>query len=207
MDGVLEKLFGSSARVKIIRLFLFNPEVLFTPGVISRRAKVALPSVRRELALLKSVNLIKQKETVIENAVKLKNGKIKNNKKKIQGVALNPVFPFLHSLKNLILNAAPVDRKKLIRDINGVGKIKLMILSGIFTQNNNSRTDLFLVGNSIKESKLDRVLKNIEAEIGREITYAVFSADDFLYRLGMYDRFVRDVLDYPHEKVINKLNI
>lgn len=207
MNGVLEKLFGSSARVKILRLFLFNPEVLFTSGIVSRRAKVTLPSARRELALLKSVNLIKQKEITVENIVKLKKGKIKNNKKKVQGLALNPLFPFLHSLKNLILNAAPVDRKKLANDINGVGRIKLMILSGIFTQNNNSRTDLFLVGSSIKEGKLGRVVKNVEAEIGREITYAVLSTDDFLYRLGMYDRFVRDVLDYPHEKVINKLNI
>ena len=207
MDSVLEKLFGSSARVKILRLFLFNPEVLFTLGVVSRRAKVTLPSARRELALLKSMNLVKQKEVVIENIVKLKRGKIKNQKKKVQGVALNPLFPFLHSLKSLILNAAPVDRKKLVSDINGIGRIKLLILSGIFTQNNNSRTDLFLVGNSIKEGKLDRVVKNVEAEIGREITYAVLSTDDFLYRLGMYDRFVRDVLDYPHEKVINKLNI
>ena len=207
MDGILEKLFGSSARVKIIRLFLFNPEVLFTPGIISRRAKVALPSVRREVALLKSIDLIKQKEVAVANVVKLKKGKIKNNRKKIQGVTLNLSFPFLHAFKNLILSAAPVDRKKLIKDVNGVGRIKLLILSGIFTQNNNSRTDLFLVGNSIKEGKLDRVLKNIEAEIGREITYAVLSTDDFLYRLGMYDRFVRDVLDYPHETIINKLNI
>jgi chitinase len=207
MDGILEKLFGSSSRVKIIRLFLFNPEVLFTLGIISRRTKVALPSVRREVALLKSVNLIKQKEVVVTNVVKLKKGKIKNNKKKVQGITLNPSFPFLQAFRNLILSAAPIDKKKLIKDINEVGRIKLMILSGIFTQNNNSRTDLFLVGNSIKEGKLDRVVKNVEAEIGREIVYAILSTDDFLYRLGMYDRFVRDVLDYPHETIINKLNI
>lgn len=207
MDGILEKLFGSSARVKIIRLFLFNPEVLFTPGIISRRAKVIPPAVRRELALLKSINLVKQKEVVVDNVVKLKKGKIKNKKKKVQGVALNPSFPFLQAFRNLIISTAPVDRKKLVKDINKVGRVKLLILSGVFTQNNNSRTDLFLVGNAIKEGKLERALKNIEAEIGREITYAVLSTDDFLYRLGMYDRFVRDVLDYPHEKVINKLNI
>lgn len=203
----MEKLFGSSARVKIIRLFLFNPEVLFTPSIVSRRAKVALPSVRREIALLKSINLVKQKEVTVDNVVKLKKGRIKNKRKKVQGITLNPSFPFLQAFRNLIISIAPVDRKKLIKDVNGVGRIKLLILSGVFTQNNNSRTDLFLVGNAVKEGKLERVLKNIEAEIGKEITYAVLNTDDFLYRLGMYDRFVRDVLDYPHEKVINKLNI
>lgn len=207
MDGILEKLFGSSARVKIIRLFLFNPEVLFTFDMIARRAKVALLLARKEVSLLKSVNMVRQKEAAIDSVFGLKKGKIKNSRKKIQGVSLNPTFPFLQALKNLIISVAPVDRKKLIKDIGKVGKVKLLILSGIFTQNSNSRADLFLVGNSIKEGKLDRVLKNVEAEIGKEITYAVLNTDDFLYRLGMYDKFVRDVLDYPHEKVINKLNI
>ena len=67
--------------------------------------------------------------------------------------------------------------------------------------------DLLLVGDSMKETKLDKVLKSIEAEIGKEIVYAVFKTDDFMYRLGMYDRFIRDILEYPHEKAVNKLNI
>jgi len=51
------------------------------------------------------------------------------------------------------------------------------------------------------------VFEKLEAEIGKELVYAVFSSKDFSYRLGMYDRFVHDILDYPHEKILNRTDI
>lgn len=207
MNTALEKLFGSSARVKIIRLFLSNPENLFSLDDISRRAKVPTPSARREISLFKSIGFIKQRDETIDEIVKLKDGTEKIKKKKFNGYFLNTLFPFVHALRNLVINAAPADKEAMIKEINTIGRIKLVVFSGIFTNRENSRVDLLLVGDSIKETKLDKVLKNIEAEIGKEIVYAVFKTDDFMYRLGMYDRFIRDILEYPHEKAVNKLNI
>ncbi len=207
MAGVLEKLFGSSSRIKIIRLFFLNPEILFNPREISRRTKVALPAVRREILLLKKINFVAQKEEKIDEIIKLKKGKIKNKKKKIQGLKLNTFFPFFHPLKNLVINTAPIDKEKLIKMLSSIGRMKLIILSGIFIQSDDSNADVFLVGDSIRRGAMERALRNIEAQIGRELVYAVFSTKEFLYRFGMYDRFVRDVLDYPHEKIVNKLNI
>lgn len=207
MNSILEKLFGSAPRIKIIRLFLLNSENLFTTEDVSRRAKTATPMTKRELSLLKGINFIKQSEQIVEEAIKLKSGETKTKKKKITGFSLNPLFPLLHALKNLVVNAAPVDKEKLIKELSTVGKIKMMIFSGMFTQSEGNRVDLLLAGDSIRETKLDKVLKNIEAEIGKEIAYSVFKTEDFIYRLGMYDKFIRDVLDNPHEKVVNKLNI
>ena len=207
MTGILEKLFSSSARVKIIRLFLLNPETLFGFREISRRAKVSSRSLRREILVLKKINFVAQKEEKIDELIKLKNGKIKNRKKKIQGLRLNSLFPFLQPLKNLVVTAAPLDKEKLIKKLNSIGRMKLIILSGVFTQSEDSKVDLLLAGDSIRRSALERLLKRIEAETGKELTYAFFSTNEFLYRFGMYDRFVRDVLDYPHEKILNKLNI
>jgi len=207
MNTALEKLFGSSARVKIIRLFLSNPENTFSLEDVSRRAKVPTPIAKREISLFKAIGLIKQKDEIIDQPVKLKDGTIKIKKKKFNGYFLNALFPFVHALRNLVLNAAPVDKEAMIKEINTIGRIKLVVFSGIFTNHENSRVDLLLVGDSMKETKLDKVLKNIEADIGKEIVYAVFKTDDFMYRLGMYDRFIRDILEYPHEKAVNKLNI
>ena len=207
MNTALEKLFGSSARFKMIRLFLSNPENVFSLEDVSRRAKVPTPVAKRELSLFKGMGLIKQKDQIIDQPVKLKDGTVKIKKKKFNGYFLNALFPFVHALRNLVLNAAPVDKEAMIKEINTIGRIKLVVFSGIFTNHENSRVDLLLVGDSMKETKLDKVLKNIEAEIGKEIVYAVFKTDDFMYRLGMYDRFIRDILEYPHEKVVNKLNI
>lgn len=207
MNTALEKLFGSSARVKIIRLFLSNPESLFSLENVSRRAKVLTPAAKREISLFKSIGLIKQREETIDEIVKLKDGTEKIKKKKFNGYFLNALFPFVHALRNLVINAAPADKEAMIKEINTIGRIKLIVFSGIFTNRENSRVDLLLVGDAMKETKLDKVLKNIEAEIGKEIVYAVFKTDDFMYRLGMYDRFIRDILEYPHEKAVNKLNI
>lgn len=207
MNTALEKLFGSSARVKIIRLFLSNSENLFSLEDVSRRAKVLTPVARRELSLFKGIGLVKQKEQIVDEPFKLKDGTIKIKKKKFNGYFLNALFPFVHALRNLVINAAPVDKEAMIKEINTIGRIKLIVFSGIFTNSENSRVDLLLVGDAMKETKLDKVLKNIEAEIGKEIVYAVFKTDDFMYRLGMYDRFIRDILEYPHEKAVNKLNI
>jgi len=34
---------------------------------------------------------------------------------------------------------------------------------------------------------------------------AFFETEDFVYRLNIYDRLVRDILDYDHIVVVNKL--
>src|SRR3989344_5039256 len=207
MNTALEKLFGSSARVKMVRLFLSNPENVFSLEDVSRRAKVPTPVAKREISLFKGIGLIKQKDEIVNETVKLKNGTTKIKKRKFNGYFLNALFPFVHALRNLVINAAPVDKEAMIKEINTIGRIKLVVFPGIFTNHENSRVDLLLGGDSMKETKLDKVLKNIEAEIGKEIVYAVFKTDDFMYRLGMYDRFIRAILEYPHEKVVNKLNI
>ena len=50
-------------------------------------------------------------------------------------------------------------------------------------------------------------LKKLEAEIGKEITYSLMEKDEFSYRLSMFDRFVTIMLESPHEKLVNKLEI
>ncbi len=44
-------------------------------------------------------------------------------------------------------------------------------------------------------------------QIGKELNYSVLPTKEFLYRLRMRDKFIRDILDYPHEKILNKLDI
>ena len=66
---------------------------------------------------------------------------------------------------------------------------------------------LLVVGDGIKHGKLENVIHTLEAEIGRELRYTVFDTPDFHYRLSIYDKLVRDILDYPHIKVVDKLGV
>lgn len=207
MENVLEKLFGSSARVKIIQLFLQNPSDLFNPKEISRRLKINTNLLRREISLLEKIGLIKNKLINIDEVIKLKNGKLKNKKKKIQGIGLNEMFPLLAPLKNLFLDTPVFNKEKLVQSLKNSGNIKLIILSGVFLQKDTSGADLLLVGDGLNRARAEKALKKAEAEIGREIVFAVFGTKEFLYRFSMYDRFLRDILDYPHEKIVDKLGI
>ena len=54
----------------------------------------------------------------------------------------------------------------------------------------------------MKKNKIEEGVRKIEAEIGTELVYAIFDTKEFVYRLNMYDKLVRDILDYPHEVLL-----
>lgn len=198
-SDILAKLFGSSSRVKIIRLFLLNPDEIFTLKEISQRAKATKEAGRREISVLRGAGLVRPKSGYVATAG--------DKKKKIQGWKLNESFPLIANLNNFVLNAAPISRPLLLKKLQKTGRIKLVILSGIFGKGEEGRVDIFVVGDGIKKGKLESIIRDIEAELGKELQYAALSTEDFSYRLGMYDKFVRDILDYPHEKILDKLGL
>jgi len=198
---ILGKLFGGSDKVKVMRLFITNPDLVFDVKEVAKRSKIALPIARREITLLRQLDLIQAKRgmTVTSN-LPLPTGK------KFNGWQLNPLFPFLTHLRNLLRADILSRQRELTNRFGRGGKIKLLIVAGIFIQADQSRADLLIVGDKLKRTVIDRVIKTMEAEVGRELVYAVFDTTDFLYRLNAYDKFIRDVLDYPHEKIVDKLN-
>ncbi|MEW5907578.1 MAG: hypothetical protein AB1643_00100 [Patescibacteria group bacterium] len=207
MSDVLERLFGSSARIKIIRLFLINPDEIFTLKGISSRCRINSNIAKREVSLLKDIGLIKYKSEKIEMIIKLKNGKIKNKKKKIQGLKLNEFFSLLRPLKNLLIDSISINKEKILKSLKLAGNVKLIILSGFFIDYEDGKVDLLLVGDGIRRAAIENILRKLEIKIGKELLYSIFDTKEFMYRFAMNDRFIKDILDFPHEKVLNKLNI
>lgn len=189
---ILDKLFGSGDKVKVMKLFILNPDSVIDSKEVSRRCKITPVSARHELQLLHSMGFLVPK---------------KKDKTSVGGWQLNPAFPYLSHLNGLLKTELVARKLELTDRFSAAGKVKLLLLAGIFIQDNDSRADLVLVGDRLKRGAIDRAVKSMEAEIGRELNYSVFETDDFLYRLGAYDKFIRDLLDYPHEKIINKLGI
>ena len=190
----LAKLFGSETKVKVMKLFLFNPQHVFLTKEIVDRVKSSPANVRRELLTLEKMRFIKRRTFQRKN-------------KNSHGYSVQTQFPYLSSLQTFLLNSEPLNPKELIRKISKIGNIKLIIVSGIFIQDPASRADILIVGDNVRKSNLENVIKNLEAEVGRELKYAYFTTDDFKYRLSMFDKLIRDILDYPHKVVLNKLSI
>lgn len=183
----LAKLFGSAAKVKLMRLFLLNPDLVLATEEVIKRSRISAPAARRELRLLSEIDLIHKKS--------------RNNETVWQ---LNSAFPFLAVLRNLIKSNLLDQRQMLVRQFNKCGKISLLVVSGVLIEDNDSRTDLLVVGDKIKRAILDRTVKLLEAEIGRELNYAVMDTADYRYRQNASDKFLRDVLEYPHETLIDR---
>ena len=123
---------------------------------------------------------------------------------------LNNSFEFLYELRDLILKSSPAEKNSMVEKINKLGRIKLAIIAGIFMNKENpdpSIADLLIVGDDIDNRKLKTFLKSLEAEVGKEVKFAVMEKDEFQYRLSMFDRFIRVLLETTHEKLINKLGL
>jgi hypothetical protein len=202
----LSKLFSGPERVKLMRLFLFNPEMLLSLEQIIDKAKVSAKSAKSEIDVLEKAGMIKDKKSVQTVSVK-RRGKIYEIKKKVVCWHLDPDFEYLLPLQNLLINTRPLRPNEILRRLTNVGKLKMVIVSGVFIQNSDSRVDLLIVGDNLKRNSIDRIVKTMEAEIGKELTFASFETADFHYRLGMYDKLIRDILDYPHQKLLDKLNL
>lgn len=203
---ILEKLFGSAAKVKIIKLFLFNADLAFDVVQTAERAKVSKPVARREISNLEKIGFIKPK-FYIKEIKRQKNRTIQSFRKRTNGWTLDQNFPHTEPLKSFLSSINPFKHKDIISKISRAGKIQLIIISGIFIKDPDSRVDLLVVGDGLRQSYLDRIIKTIESEIGIEIRYAAFETSEFNYRLSIFDKLIRDILDYPHEKIINKLGL
>ena len=209
---ILAKLFGSAARVKIMRLFLMNPEDIFEKAEIGRRSKVSGEVLRKELKLLLDIGLIAERTMVRLVPRKqggkkpLKNGDEQMEKIKVNGFGMDPSFPYLAAIRALVTEIA-LGKEDVSARFRNCGQMKLIIVAGVFLDEPDSRVDILLVGDKLKKTVIEGVLRRLEAELGKELTYGIMDTPDFEYRYGIYDKFIRDVIDYPHLVVLNKLNL
>lgn len=203
---ILGKLFGSESKVKIMRLFLFNAETPFTAESISERIKAGLSATRQELVILKQMKFIKNK-LVTSRVLKGKKGKQKMARQRALGFVLNPSFPYLSELQRLLLDASILKGDEITKKLSSAGKLKLVVISGLFIQNPDSRLDILVVGDHLKRGTVEHKIKIMESEIGKELRYAAFETSEFNYRLGLYDKLIRDVLDFPHSVVFDRLGL
>lgn len=178
---ILGKILGNEARVKIMRLFLLNRSNGFTTKDVVKRSRVSTLAARKELRLLFSVGFIK---------------------KRTDDWSFNSSFKYGEEFKNLLISSDTLSKQAILNNFKNVGRIKLVVTSGVFIKNQDSRVDLLIVGDKLKKARIEEGIRKIEAEMGAELVYAVFDTKEFVYRLNMYDKLVRDILDYPHEVVL-----
>jgi predicted transcriptional regulator len=168
---MLKRLFTSKVRVKLLKLFLENPDEEFFIRELTRKLDEQINSVRRELDNLKKIGLLTSKT---------------RNRKKYYLV--NKSFIIYPELK-LIIQKSTNTNHEFVDKVNKLGKIDLLILSGVFV-NKESAADLLIVGEINKDDLSDLLEKTIE----KPVKFSSMHKEDFLYRLKLNDQFIIDML-------------
>lgn len=207
---ILGKLFGSTLRVKLLRFFLFNPQAVYDVDTLAKRSQAKIADVKKETNLLFRINFIKEKQYTKDVEKKVKKGKktvTEIIKKKVIGLTLNLNFEYGETLKKVLLDFQFLDRNAIADRFKKAGRIKFLAVAGIFLNNLDSRADLVIVGDQLNRSVIESEIKKLEAELGKDLVYALFETPDFEYRLKMYDKFIRDILDFEHHRLIEKMSV
>ncbi len=205
-DAILEKLFGGAATVKTLKFFLFNQETALTHEEITDRVKENPEWAKNAIDYLQKLGFLKRGRAVRDLVVK-KGGKRKTTRVRKTVWMLHPNFPLTDALNQFFHRTNILPSKDIVTKLSQTGTLKLVSISGMFLEDTEARLDLIVVADNMKKAAVEKAVGLIEAKLGREIRYAAFETPEFLYRYGMYDKLIRDVFDYKHDKILNKLAI
>lgn len=202
---LLTRLLGGAERVKIMRFFLHHEDSIVSLHEVAEKTKSKSTLARKELNALCAIGFLEKKRT--RTVTTTGSGKKASSKvKEIVGFKLNTEFPHNQALKDLLFDFQLLDKRELANRFKVVGRLKLFVVSGVFIGSDKSRVDILMVGEAIKRPKAEKLFESLSAELGRDVVYSVMDVEEYEYRYKMYDRFVRDIVDLPHEAVIDKLS-
>jgi hypothetical protein len=179
----LSALFGGPAFVRVTRLFLLHPNNSYSTRNLREKTRCSTEELRPVVRDLLRATVLKKR-----------GGKL----------ALNVDCPFLLPLRDLLIGEMLADLN-LTKRLEKTGAIKLLIAAGVFIDDSESRSDILIVADRLNLKNLRKMVTSLEADVGQEIRYTAFTPKEFNYRLGLNDKLIRDILDYPHEKLVNKI--
>jgi hypothetical protein len=189
---MVEQLFGSKTRVKLLQLFYGNTNRSFYVREITRKIDEQINSVRRELANLLSIGIITSNTS--------------NNKLYYEVDQKYQYYEPLSSMFGLNKEKSKMTtgkNKKPDSPIHAIGNIELAIYTGIFTKDETSGIDILIVGNT-NPTQLAKFISDLETQESKDIRYTIMSLDEFNYRKQINDRFINLVIDSKKQVVVDK---
>ena len=186
---MIDALFGSKTRVKLLHLFLNNPGKSFYVREITRLIDEQINSVRRELSNMLNVGIIKSEDADNKLYYEV-------NQRYEYYVPLRAIFADAASSESDMSRATPstLDWQGKLDELGG---IKIAVIAGVFVLDSTSSVDLLLVGKTTA-GKLKAFVKTLEKKEGRELNYTIIPYDEFYYRLSIRDKFIMEILTNKH---------
>lgn len=193
---MIDALFGSKTRVKLLHLFLNNPGTSFYVREITRLIDEQINSVRRELSNMLSVGIITSDSADNKLYYEV-------NQRYEHYVSLRAIFADKKTKPAQTTAARSADWYGLIEQLKG---IRIAVLGGVLVQGSLSKVDILLVGDE-STAKLNRLIKTIEKTEGRELNYSTMPYDEFYYRLSVRDKFITEIINGKHVVLVDVDNV
>jgi hypothetical protein len=195
---MIDQLFGSKTRVKLLQLFYSNPNRSFYVREITRKIEEQINSVRRELANLLNIGIILSDTT--------------NNRLYYE---VNQKYEFHEPLaiifggvpaKTIKTKKATVAKSSEPNDMKQLGNVELALYTGQFTRDESSGVDFLVVGD-VNQNALNKFIAELESSEGKDIRYVLMTPSEFDYRRQIKDRFIVTVIESKKQVLIDKNSI
>ncbi|HEU4715595.1 MAG TPA: transcriptional regulator [Candidatus Saccharimonadales bacterium] len=193
---MIDALFGSKTRVKLLHLFLNNPGKAFYVREITRLIDEQINSVRRELSNMLTVGIITSDSSDNKLYYEV-------NQRYDYYIPFRAIFADEHIETASQKVKSDNEWHDLIRELPGV---RIAVLAGVLVKGSGSAVDLLLVGD-VPTTKLKAAVKQIEKIEGRELNYSLLSYDEFYYRLSVRDKFITEILNGKHAVLLDTDNV
>ncbi|MDD4477185.1 MAG: hypothetical protein PHY40_03445 [Patescibacteria group bacterium] len=198
---MLEHIFGSKTRIKLLRVFFRYPAKSFYVRELSRAIDAQLNAVRRELGNLEKVGIIESApaaETEGDLVEDIKRSRSKYFRLKKDSL-IAPEF------KSLLEKAELLEEQEIIDELkNNGGKIKLMVLSGVFVGEDDAKTDLLLVGEALKPLVISKLIKKFEELFDKTLRYTIMPKKEFSERRRYGDKFIYGIFEGKHRILVDE---
>ena len=183
---MLEELFISRVRVKILQLFLSSTDALFHVREIVRRVSEEINAVRRELARMEKYGMASSEWRANRRLYRFKKDYI-----------------YYKELLSLVAKTTGLGGN-LIKNKQKLGKVRFAFISTKFLKGKLSATDdvdMLVVGNIVLP-ELQAIISDEQAKREIEINYSFMDEAEFRFRVKRRDPFILRVLIQPKVMLI-----
>jgi len=199
---MLEQLFGSKTRVKLLHFFFRTPEESYYVRQLARELDTQINAIRRELESLLALGIIIEKEAAQKKQNATKAGASLRKYYQVNPSAL--LYPELHAL---LMKDIVAEQEEFISKLkDSVGDLKMLVLTGSFTGDKSVDTDILIVG-EVKPRTLDKLVTKYEKDLGFPIRYTIMTEQEFMDRRYVMDKFIYGIFEADHMRVINNLDV
>lgn len=193
---MIDALFGSKTRVKLLHLFLNNPGKAFYVREITRLIDEQINSVRRELSNMLDIGIITSSNADNKLYYEV-------NQRYSYYVPFRAIFADEEMQSDSSRSTQGLVWPESIKELPN---LRLAIAAGVLVKGSSSSVDLLLVGETASQ-KVKNAVKEIEQSEGRELNYTVISYDEFYYRLSVRDKFITQILNGKHAVLVDTDNV